>query len=179
MEKIKNLFVLILLGILLPLILLNCTKYNEKAPFFDGLYFEYDIKGKRITYNLYALDNEKYKIIRTEKSKVFGNKIRELFVDVYGKVYKSTYKRYKGKFSPIWIPVHEMEIGNSFDGSNIVARKDKWREWEVLVTKDTVIEEEQYFEFNTGFLVGVKGRLGMSYEVVLVNTNADIPTVEE
>ncbi len=44
--------------------------------------------------------------------------------------------------------------------------------------KADIVEEERYFELNTGYLVGVKGRFGMSYEIVLVNTNADIPVEE-
>jgi hypothetical protein len=47
------------------------------------------------------------------------------------------------------------------------------------VIENPDIEEEQYFELNTGYLVGVKEKFGMAYEIILINTNADIPTVEE
>jgi hypothetical protein len=67
-----------------------------------------------------------------------------------------------------------MKIGDTFDDGYKVLRKDRWKKWEVLVIKNPTYNEEQYFELNTGYLVGVKGRV----EVNLVNTNADIPTVE-
>ena len=85
-------------------------------------------------------------------------------------------KRYEKKFSPVWIPIHEMEIGDTFDSGYTVTRKEKWKKWDVLVVKDPDSNNERYFDINTGYWVG-------SYErrltIVLVDTNADIPSTEE
>jgi hypothetical protein len=102
----------------------------------------------------------------------------EFFVDNYGRVYKSSVKDYEGEYSPVWIPLHAMKIGDSYDGVYKVARRDQWKKWDVMVVKNPDFDEEQYFELNTGYLVGVKGEFGLSYELVLVNTNANIPTIE-
>ena len=155
------------------LFLASCSKYNEPAPFVDGLFLEYNA-GLKIIFNINSIENNNYKIIETEVSEVLGDTIRDIYVDMYGKVYESSFKDYKGKFTSIWIPVHQMEIGDTFDDGYKVLRKDKWKNWEVLVIKNPIYNEEQYFELNTGYLVGVKG----SVEVNLVNTNADIPTIE-
>ncbi len=179
MKGFKKIILLFLI-VSLPLIFSHCTKYKEPVPFFDGLVLEYEIKGKKIIFNAHVLDNKKYKIVKTEKSKVFGDKIKEFFVDAYGRVYKSSFKDYEGGFSPIWIPVYAMEIGDTYDEGYTILRKDKWKKWNVMVIKNPyIIEEEQYFEINTGYLVGVKGIFGRAFEFFLVKTNANIPVVEE
>lgn len=150
-----------------------CSKYDEPAPFYDGLLLEY-FAGLKIIYNVHSIENGNYKIIKTEVGEVLGDDIDDIFVDMYGKVYKSSFKDYEGKFSSIWIPVHKMEIGDTFDGGYKVLRKDRWKKWEVLVIKNPMFNEERYFELKTGYLVGVKG----SIEVNLVKTNADIPIIE-
>jgi len=152
----------------------SCIKYNEVVPFFDGLYLEYIVSDLKTIFNVLSADNNKFKIVKTEVNDVLGDRVIEIFVDMHGKVYESSFKDYKGKFTSIWIPVHQMEIGDTFDDGYKVLRKDKWKNWEVLVIKNPIYNEEQYFELNTGYLVGVKG----SVEVNLVNTNADIPTIE-
>lgn len=173
-----NKTLIVLLLIILNLTVFYCTKYKEEAPFFDGLYLEYKIKNKKIIFTVYMQDNGNYKIVEIEKSKVFGDKVKEMFVDAYGRVYQSSFKDYEGKFSPIWIPVHKMEIGDTFDEGYKIIRNDKWKNWNTIVVKTPDINEEQYFEVNTGYFVGAKGRAGISYEVVLIDTNADIPVAE-
>lgn len=163
---------------LLPFILTFCTKYKEEAPFFDGLFLEYKLR-LRTVYEVDVLDNKNYKITIIEKDKSFGKKTKELFVDTYGKIYKSYIKDSEGDFSPIWIPIHEMDIGSKYNDGFTVIRKDKWKKWDVFVVQNPDIDEEQYFEINTGYLVGVKGHLGKNYEIILNDTNADIPTLEE
>ena len=152
----------------------SCTKYNEAVPFFDRLYLEYIVSDLKTVFNVLSADNNKFKIVKTEVNDILGDRVIEMFVDMHGKVYESSSSNYKGKFTSIWIPVHQMEIGDTFDDGYKVLRKDKWKKWEVLVIKNPTYNEEQYFEINTGYLVGVKG----SVEVNLVNTNADIPTIE-
>jgi hypothetical protein len=150
-----------------------CSKYDEPVPFYDGLFLEY-FAGLKIIYNVHSIKNGNYKIIKTEVGEVLGDDIDDIFVDIYGKVYKSTFKDYEGKFSFIWIPVHQLNIGDTFNNGYKVLRKDKWKKWKVLVVKNPYFNEERYFELNTGYLVGAKGNIEMN----LVKTNADIPTVE-
>jgi hypothetical protein len=160
------------------LILICCTKYKEQTPFFDGLFLEYDLgsPGFKWTYNIHNIEDGKFRINETEEEGAIGKRLREYFVDSKGKVYKTDTKDYQGKFSPIWLPVHEMKIGDTFDNGDAVVRKDKWKKWEVLVIKDSDSNNERYFDVNTGYFVG-------SYEsratVVLINTNASIPFVEK
>jgi hypothetical protein len=164
---------LLLIFIINIILIVSCSKYKEPAPFFDGLFLEYDA-GLPVIFNVKSIDNNNFKIVKTKVRDALGNKVIDIFIDMYGKVYKSSFKDYEGKFSSIWIPVHQLETGDTFNDGYKVLRKDKWKKWEVLVIKNPIYNEEQYFELNTGYLVGVKG----SVEVNLINTNADIPTVE-
>jgi hypothetical protein len=158
--------------------LISCSKYEETVPFSDGLFLEYNTGGISTIFSFERLENFNYKIIETETRKPLRDKVTELFVDNYGIVYKSSFKDYEGGFSPVWIPIYAMKVGDSYDEGYKVSRKDRWKKWDVMVIKNPIIKEEQYFEINTGYLVGAKGKFGLSYELVLVNTNADIPTVE-
>jgi len=178
MEKVKKSFI-ILLGVVLPLIFLHCTKYKESAPFFDGLFLEYKLGALRITYNVYVLDNNKFKIIETEKARVLSDDVEELFVDAYGRVYKSSFEDYEDGFSPIWIPANQMQIGDTFDDGYTVLREDSWKKWKVLVVKNPLIEEERYYDLNTGYWVGAFARTTRGTgEIILVDTNSGIPVVE-
>lgn len=142
---------------------------------------EYAGNGKPyLTYKVSALEDNKFRILRKDKLYVTKRGEVELFVDSYGKVYASKKKRYLDRFSPIWIPVHEIEIGDTFDKRNYVERKDKWKSWEVLVVKDTPTGAESYYDLHTGYWVGGAGNTSLgSSKIVLINTNADIPTIEE
>lgn len=173
----KNVFRILLLFLLIGL--LSCNKYEEPVPFSDGLFLEYDAAGIKTIFSFERQLNLNYKITETEKRKPLNDKIIDIFVDSYGKVYKSSFKDYEGGFSPIWIPIHVMKVGDIYDGGYKLTKKDRWKKWDVMVIENPAHDEEQYFDVNTGYLVGVKGRFGMSYEVVLVNTNADIPNIEE
>jgi hypothetical protein len=103
-----------------------------------------------------------------------------MLVNKYGKVYQTNGRKKRiGKFSPIWIPVHKMEIGDKFDGRNLVDREDKWEKWKVLVVKDIPTGVEDYYEINTGYLVGSVAKSPRGGKIILVNTNADIPTIED
>ncbi len=179
MEKFKK---SILLFLILPLSMMfsHCTKYKEEAPFFDGLVLEYNAGGISYIYNVQELENSEFKIIEIEKREPLSDKIEELFVNAYGRVFKSTFKDYKGGFSPIWIPVHEIEIGDTIDGRHIAIKKDKWEKWDVMVLKDIAAEAESYYDLNTGYWVGsfAKTAVGVG-KIILINTNADIPTVAE
>lgn len=173
----KVMFPILILSLLIGF--LSCNKYEEPTPFSDGLFLEYSAGGIKTIFSFARQENFNYKITETEKRKPLNDKVTELFVDNYGRVYKSSFKDYEGGFSPVWIPVHAMKVGDSYDGGYKLTRKDRWRKWDVMVIKNPDFDEEQYFEKNTGYLVGVKGKFGMSYELVLVNTNADIPEIEK
>jgi hypothetical protein len=179
--KVKKCGFTILLGILLLLILSQCSKYKEEAPFFDGLYLEYKLgrKGKK-TYNVSISENKGFKIIETEKYPNLNDEVEEYLVDNYGKVYKSSSGGYKGYFSPIWIPANEMKAGDTFGDGLTVSRVDKWKKWEVLVVKVPIGKIEVFYEINSGFWVGTIGRTATgATEFVLFNTNADIPVSDK
>ncbi len=182
MERFKKvLFLLVIIS--LSVVFFQCTKYKEPAPFFDGLFLEYDRSpGHRykLIYNVHVLENNKYKILETDTVYITDSDKIEMYVDKNGRVYESSKERYEGKFSPIWIPVNEMEIGDKFDERKLIEREDKWEKWEVLVVKDTPTGGESYYDLNTGYWVGAFARTPRGAgKIVLVNTNADIPTVEE
>ncbi len=170
-----------MLSIILLSIMINCSNDNEISPFFDGLVLEYAGNGKPyLTYLVSALEDNKYKILRKDRLYTTKRGEVELFVDSYGKVYKSRKKRYLDRFSPIWIPVHKMKIGDTFDERNYVERRDRWESWEVLVVKDTPTGAESYYDISTGYWVGGVGNTSIgSSKIVLINTNAEIPTIEE
>ncbi len=157
----------------------SCTRYEEPVPFFDGLFLEYGTGLLRNIYNFEELEDYRFKIVETEKLGRLGDLTTDFYVDKYGYVYESSNGSFEGKLSPVWIPVNMMEIGDSFDGKYTVLRKDRYRKWDVLVIKAIEFDVEHYFEINTGYLVGVKGKFGRAFEYFLVKTNADIPFVEE
>ena len=185
MKRFKNTLILLLL-ILLPLLLLNCSEKNkEPVPFFDGLYLEYTI-GNEVPeiYNITALGNNKFKIIeKTSWKGVLKDEIDEFFVDSYGKVYKSSFKNWEGSFSPVWIPIYLMQIGDTFGKGYQVVRREKWQKWNVVVVRCPLprglAEAEIYLESSTGFVVGKFEKMGaMETTKVLVNTNANIPVAQ-
>jgi len=152
-------------------ILASCSK--EPAPFKDGMYLEYRWPdGSPEYYRIEAIGNKGYKIIETHKREpVLPDDVEEMFVNTYGRVYKSSFEPYEGEFSPIWIPVNKFKVGD-FKGNSRVSRKDRWKKWEVLVLEGD-IGGEYYYDLKTGFLVGLKGR---GFENVLVSTNAPVAT---
>jgi hypothetical protein len=156
----------------------GCSKYEEPVPFFDGMFLEYGRRDIMYIYNFESIENYSYKLVKTEKREPLRDKITDFYVDTYGRVYESSDGTFEGDFSFIWIPVNVMEIGDEFDGRYTVSRRDRYRKWDVLVIKAIEFDVEHYFEINTGYLVGVKGKFGMAFEFYLINTNADIPTIE-
>lgn len=167
-------------GICLCIFLVGCTKYDEPAPFFDGLFLEYMVIENRTIYKFEGLGNREFKITEISKSKALGDDVEELFVDIYGKVYESSFKDYEGGFSPIWIPTIQMEIGDRFNKGYTVLRKDRWKQWDVLVIKNPLFDEEKYFDINSGYWVGAVGKGSVArYSAVLIDTNANVLTVEE
>lgn len=179
-KRLNRTILILLISVCLTLVLWQCSKYKEEAPFFDGLFLEYRYGGLRTIYNVQVLEDHKFRIVETEKSRIMPDRVQELYVDTHGRFYKSSKKGDSGAFSPIWLPVHEMKIGETFDGDNAVVKKDKWKIWDVLVIKNPLYNAEGYYDLNTGYLVGGSARsaTGTSGEEVLVNTNASTLGVE-
>jgi len=188
MKKSKNILIVLFLITLLLLYVRCADRYNELAPFFDGLHLEYEFisysplaggSNSETIYDVQKLDNNHYKIIGVDKASFLKDEIDEFFVDAYGKVYKSSSKDSEGGFSPIWIPAYLMDIGDSVYGDDQVIKRDKWKKWNVVVVKSNFLNVEKYYEIKTGFLVGSfaesRGHTGTE---VLINTNADIPVAE-
>lgn len=160
-------------------ILAHCSGYKEPAPFKDGMYLEYmHPDGSPESYKIEAIGSKGYKIVETLKGgPVSFDNVKEMFVDIYGMVYKSSFEPYEGGFSPIWIPVNKFKVGDAVPYAYThtrVARKDRWKKWEVLVLEGD-IGGEYYYDLKTGFSVGLRGR---GVEVILVNTNAPGLTVD-
>lgn len=162
---------MVLVAISLLLILPQCSKYKEKVPFFDGLYLEYHSKGSIYKYDISKI-GKKFKINMVKESSVLKDRKKEFIVNGHG------IRQGQGEFSLIWISVNELEVGDTFDGGFTVARLDNWKDWEVMVVKAPMGNQKIFYEVNTGFLVGWTGRSvsGLT-ELVLVDTNADIPTL--
>jgi hypothetical protein len=181
-KKKSKVIAIIIILLAITFALFNCSKYNAVAPFFDGLTLVYDVSGTKFIYKVYALEDNKYHIVHIEKWTGLGDKTYEYFTDIHGIVYKVTRKasrNYKGGFSPIWISTSEMKIGDTFNGGQKVIERKQWKKWDVLVVKNPNVDMKSYYEVNTGFYVGYEGRArGGSSAEVLINDNADIPTVE-
>jgi hypothetical protein len=175
----KTALIILFSSVLLPIGVEIRERYRfaETPPFFDKLFLEYKFNAESYltTYQVEALARGRFRIIETEKRGVLGDDVEEFFVDAYGKVYESSFKSYEGHFSPIWLPVHQMKIGDVFEGL-LVDRKDRWKNWDVLIIKHKLAQAEEYYELNTGFFVGAFARTAVgSGGNVLVETNADIP----
>jgi hypothetical protein len=178
MKKINNR--LLLVNIAISALLLSCSRYEEQAPFSDGLYFKYYGNGRPyLTFSVETLDDKNYKVTRDDAFKKSKVGITEMYVDSNGIVYKSSKNRFEDKFSPIWIPVNEIKIGDEIYNGDIATRKDRWKSWEVLVIKKIDSNTERYFDINTGYWVGLFGTGARgAVTIELVETNVDIPTVE-
>lgn len=190
MKRLKNGLIILFL-VILPALLLSCSeRYKAPVPFFDGLHLAYEtayysplagVSSDKIIYDVQKLDDNHYKIMEVRKGSALKDEIDEFFVDVYGKVYKSSDKDYRKEFSPIWIPAYLMQIGDLVGEGYQVVGKDKWEKWNVVVVRSPAPlgKVEFYYESNTGLLVGLFVEFaGHTAKQVLVNTNADIPVAQ-
>jgi len=168
----------IILIILSQLIFVYCSENKELAPFLDGDAFEYKSNNIRVLYKVHTHDDGTFKITKTEKYRALQDKIEEFFLNPYGIVYKSTLDKYKGNFSPLWIPINTINIGDTFNSGYSAERKTRWKHWEVIVIKNPRVNEERFYEVNTGYFVGLRGNVGRSYNLILNYANADIPTID-
>jgi len=141
-------------------------KYSAKVPFFDGLFLDYGDKYGDL-FKVSIADDMRLKITKTGKSDVFKGSATEYIVNEYGKIEKETRismsgkikekSRNIGEFSSIWLPTNSLSVGDMLPDKRLyVARKDKWRQWEVFVIKDSIISGgEMYYELHTGYLVWI------------------------
>ncbi len=164
---------------------------KEVAPFFDGLYLEYDVlktyrtraeirlksEGTRqrtnITYRFESLGN-KYRVTKTEVSSILGKLSEDIFnVDYNGKAEELE------NYLEVWLPVTELNVGDAIYGTFKVDRKERWHEWDVSVLIDeSAPYSEWYFHTETGYLVGMKSGAGLKVvatqerDQILVDTNS-------
>lgn len=182
-----------LLSIVLLIFMVQCSK-QEQAPYVDGLYFEYDVvktfkireefmlgmEGRRssakVKYKVQASDDG-YEINKTvDNATIFFIAADEvILVDKYGK------NKELGNYFKLWLPVKGLEIGDAVYANFRVDRKERWKEWDVMVCIDKSAPlAEFYFDSETGFFVGMKAGFvavisgSQEREEVLINTNAGI-----
>jgi hypothetical protein len=181
MKVIKYGIFLLLLTFPLYISFFLVNQPKVPAPFFDGMFLEISFSESIITYEVNVLDNDGYKIIKTDKWKDTGKAkavgaIEEYHVDRYGIVYKSSFKNAVGRFSPIWIPVHEIGKGDKIDRRRMVLGKQRWKGRRTLVIEDEPTGAFEYYDLNTGLLAGAFATTAAGEsEFVLVKTNADMP----
>jgi hypothetical protein len=153
---------------------------KEPIPFFDGLYLVYKLGSTTETYKVRLLNSGEFEVIETEQFEDLELEEVKMIVDPYGKV-KSRVKDgkicKKGYKIHLWLPKCYRKEGASREGFCVINRAH-WEKWDVWVAKDEM-GVCYYYEANTGFFVGweVSTQIGRG-KLVLVNTNADIPTIE-
>ena len=131
-------------------------------------------------YEIESVENNKFHVIEKDIPMYFKSDKKEYTLNRWGRVIKKSSGKFTEGFSSIWLPVKKMKIGDNFDDGYTVVRRDRWKKWEVLVVKDSLFGGERYFDINTGFWVGLSVKSGMGGATfVLVDTNADIPVIED
>jgi hypothetical protein len=154
---------------------IQCVQKGEVAPFFDGLYLEYDVvktyKSRdeislkmdgtevrvKVRYHVESADN-KYRIMKIDTDSQSGDILneKEYIVDMYGK------DEGRNNYLQIWLPVTRLVQGDTLYGNFKVIRKEKWKEWDVLVLMDeSAPVAEWYYDQNTGLMVGKKLKFGV------------------
>ena len=170
--KVEGINIVRIFVICFTFMMLGCEKYKEEAPFFDGLHLEYHGKSAIHKYKITELGN-KFKISEVIEYSILSDDEEEFIVNSHG------IRKDSGEFSVIWISVNELEIGDSFGGGLRVLRLDNWKGWRVMVIKG-MGRHEIFYEANTGFLVGwTASSVSGTTELVLVDTNADIPVASK
>lgn len=190
--------------IMLCIFIVQCSK-KEQAPFFDGLYLEYDVlktyktrdeamlnfegtkEHWKVTYSVEAIDNGKYKVIQNEFNARNERISHEtvFHVDAYGMAQEL------GNYLQFWVPITGFKTGDALYDKFKVNRKETWKGCNVLVFKDESIPvtdigaAEWYYDERTGFMVGKEAHLGIKkvvgsqeQEWLLIDTNADVTIPE-
>jgi len=160
-------------------------QYREVAPFFDGLKLDYGKhSGDMFTFSV--IDASWFKVTATEKRGIPKDTYTEYTVNKFGIIEKerhipsdgevTEWVRNTDEFIHIWIPANSLALGDMLkDKISYVDRIDKWKRWDVLVIKDSIINNvESYYEIHTGYLVGYS-----TADYYLIDTNADIPTIND
>ena len=184
------------LGISLTLLFLNCTKYEEEAPFFDGLYLKYyevfsnseeskDIIWTReIEYRFKQLESENFnisQIVNTKRGKRLDKKLEtpsfpqvgnDLIIDGKGIVLKSevNFNFPEGMLSYLWLPSDKRKEGpEMIKMIRKVEERTRWEGLEVWPVKG-ILGDMHYYDADTGYLVGsenISGKLKMR----IIDTN--------
>lgn len=178
------------------LVLLQCTKVTEQAPFFDGLYLKYHetfgdsekpdglIWSREIEYKFKKTkkgDFQIYQVVTTQRIKKLNKKIEpvpypligdDLTIDQKGKVLKggNNLDFVNDYTSSLWLPFDKRKIGAEvIEKISKVGQEIKWAGQDVWPVKG-LLGDVHYYDLKTGFLVGAenfKGKLKM----VLIDTN--------
>jgi hypothetical protein len=148
--------------------------------FFDGLYLTYKCFhstgsiGKFLThYEFRLLSNGKFDVLLYSKSES-----GEKSPDSKHRLSINSMGEFKDKdILPLWLPERYRREAARWRRC-VVERKDHWEKWDVWVAKD-VVGSSHYYEATTGFWVGseTSTRIG-GMKIILVETNANIPTAE-
>jgi hypothetical protein len=191
-QQTRRTAIILVFFVLQSFLFIQCAEKGEVAPFFDGLYLEYNVvktyKSRdeislkmdgtevrvKVRYQVENADN-KYRIMKIETDSQSGDILNEEehIVDMYGK------DEGRNNYLQIWLPVRGFVPGDALYDSFKVIRKEKWKEWDVLVLMDeSAPAAEWYYDQNTGVMVGKKLKFGVRVfgseqrEWTLVDTNS-------
>ena len=190
----------ILLGVLLLLILCQCSKSKEPAPFFDGLYLNYEeVSGKsqkektedilwtrQIRYRFQQKEDGTFKIfqqVHTERGQGLKKEIEpvaypeaweDLTVDAQGTVLQGGdgINFVDGYPSYLWLPrKHREEGAAAIPIIQEVKDKTEWEGWQVWpVVFGESSIKANYYESEMGILVGMEAFNG-KIKMMLKETN--------
>lgn len=190
--KTKTYFMILLSVMVVLAISEGCSENTReggksaKAPFSDGLYFKYDVIGSsgahgHQTYTVESIKAETYKITMENYTHIpDGRQLlvmdRIFIVDENGIVKGCELRSYKGGYSPLWLPVGRLKVGEYLrDAGMKVFEKTTWKGWEAYRISDKPDSINFYYELDQGFLVGTGGT-GLRLDLTLIENNAGIPT---
>ena len=173
------LFVLVLFSVL------HCSRSDHPAPFFNGMYLEFkdpnNIQGSvpRIIYKLNSIDNASFKMSVDSYYSSGTSDNREFVVSRYGILSGNFIGKIsgsiKGVYSNVWIPMHNITVGKNLGEGFSIEKIENWYGWKVYVVGNNMQPSKEYYEIQSGLLVGFGGPVGTDrVEFILVDTNANL-----
>jgi hypothetical protein len=158
--------------LLILMVICQCSKSTEKAPFFDGLYLEYKALDTMQRYEFTSVDENEFKLVKDTDYGGGKPDHDEYVVDKYGIVKKADNDGKEGYYSSAWIPVGKLKVGDTFGDGFSIVRTEKWKNWDVLVVKPPFGDVEIYYDNLYGFKLGQAGMSATrKVEFVLTKTN--------
>lgn len=185
MSRIKASRILIVTVILFSFNLLYGCGSQDTVPFNHGDYFEY-MKADKGYKKIYRIDKGEDEMFRITWEAGVSDP-DEFIVDRRGKIVE-TPSYVEGSLAKdlfyerqmiLWLPTSKRKVGEEvyfcdFLGKNAVIEERKWKKWDVWVARHSNVFgwQENYFDKETGFLVGSQTEEGDSY--VLYDTNVEM-----